>query len=77
MPRRHGPALLSDYEPIQVEFGGKTYDGSFLLDEGWVTVTCPYGSKGAALGRLAPKQLARILIREMIRALPIPAPEGS
>jgi hypothetical protein len=55
-------------EPVEIERGGRTYHGHFIIDGPSMTVTWNGQSKTTRLGGMAetPYILARLLLREMV-----------
>jgi hypothetical protein len=51
---------------VWIEFEGRRITGTYVVWDGWVTVTSEAGIKQADLGRLPPDLLARLLLRELI-----------
>jgi hypothetical protein len=58
-------------EPIEIERDGKVYQGRFVIDGRWITVTCDGQSKSAPLSGMAatPERLARLLLREIVTGI--------
>ena len=49
---------------VWIEFEGRRVTGTYVVWDGWITVTSEAGIKQADLGRLAADVLARLLLRE-------------
>jgi hypothetical protein len=46
---------------------GKLHTASWILSNGWVTVSGPLGAKTTELGKLDPDALARLMLTEMVK----------
>jgi hypothetical protein len=46
---------------------GKLHTASWVLSDGWVTVSGPLGAKTTELGKLGPDALARLMLTEMVK----------
>ena len=51
---------------VWIEFVGRRVTGTYVVWDGWITVTSEAGIKQADLGRLAADVLARLLLRELM-----------
>jgi hypothetical protein len=58
-------------EPVEIERGGRVYQGRFVIDGRSMTVTCDGHSKSTPLGGMAdaPQTLARLLLREIVTGM--------
>ena len=54
------------YKNVEVDVGGRSYTGSFYVENGRVHVGGAYGSKDVALNSAAPKSIASRLLREIV-----------
>lgn len=52
--------------PISVEVGGKTYHGSYTVEQGMITVHSAGGMKTTQVGSMPVDVLARMLLHELI-----------
>jgi hypothetical protein len=50
---------------VMIEGNGKSLEGRFVVQDGIVHVLSVLGVKATQLGDLAPRQVARILLREL------------
>jgi hypothetical protein len=57
--------------PVEIERGGRIYQGRFVIDGHSMTVTCDGYSKSTPLGGMAdaPHTLARLLLREIVTGM--------
>lgn len=62
MPKQREPRWL----PVSIELNGKTYDGSYSVSGGMITVSGPYGSRRTQVGGSPPDMLARMLLAEIV-----------
>lgn len=46
---------------------GKLHTASWVVSNGWVTVSGPLGAKTTELGKLDPDALARLILTEMVK----------
>jgi len=51
---------------VWIEFEGRRVTGTYVVWDGWITVTSEAGIKQAELGRLPADVLARLLLRELM-----------
>jgi len=58
---------LEIWREITTEYNGRAIKGSFKFLDGVVTVRTLHGSKAAQVRDQTPKQLAKILLRELAR----------
>jgi hypothetical protein len=56
--------------PVEIEFEGKTYTGSYTVEQGMITVSNLYGRKVTQVGSSSPASLARIMLAEIVREDP-------
>lgn len=54
-------------ECVEISIDGKTYEADYVLNENVVTVYGEGGSESTQLGGLNEEQVARILLRNLIR----------
>jgi hypothetical protein len=53
-------------ESIEVDFEGKTYTVTYLVEKGMINVGCAFDSKWAKVGATPPLVLARIIGMELL-----------
>lgn len=53
---------------VIIQYKGKDYTGFYSIDEGIIKVHSVYGEKATQLGSLAPRVLAQMLLRELVKA---------
>lgn len=63
-PRLRSPAMAR-FETIKVELAGRTWNGSYTLEDGEVSVASAYGSKRVKIGRRAPQRVAEEALRRI------------
>jgi hypothetical protein len=56
------------YETIEYPFEGKTYSGRFYVEDGWVFLSCPFGSKSATVQASPPVSIVGLLFGEILVA---------
>jgi hypothetical protein len=59
------PPTGLEQHAVWIEFEGHRVTGTYVVWDGWLTVTSEAGIKQADLGRLPPDVLARLLLREL------------
>lgn len=61
-PKRKEPR---HYESVECTFDERTYIARFYVEDGWVYVSSEFGTNKAAIGKLVPSSLARLLVGEL------------
>jgi hypothetical protein len=60
------PPRGREQHAISIEVDGRRISGTYVVWNGWITVTSEFGIKQADLGRLPADLLARLLLRELV-----------
>ena len=60
------PPMGLEHHAAWIEFEGRRVTGTYVVWNGFITVTSEAGIKQAELGRLPPDVLARLLLRELM-----------
>ena len=54
-------------EPVEIQFKGRIFTGSYTVSSGMVHVISLYGRKSTRIGGMTPQLLARTLFKEIIQ----------
>jgi hypothetical protein len=57
-------------ETIKVEHAGRTWNGSYTLEDGEVSVASAYGSERVKVGRRKPQKVAEEALERIVAARP-------
>jgi hypothetical protein len=60
------PPRGREQHAVLIEVDGRRIAGTYVVWDGWITVTSAFGIKQADLGRLPADLLARLLVRELV-----------
>lgn len=52
--------------PVSVELNGKTYNGTYTVARGMITVTSVWGTKTTQVGNMPVEMLAKMLLSEIV-----------
>jgi hypothetical protein len=63
MSKKRNPAVKRE---VSIEYKGKTYNATYTVEKGIITVSTLYGKKATQVGGSPPESLARIMIRELV-----------
>ncbi len=53
--------------PVSIEVNGRTYNGVYTVDGSIISVSSAIGSKRTQIGGSSPKNLARVMLSELVR----------
>jgi hypothetical protein len=60
------PPRGREQNAVWIEVDGRRVSGTYVVWDGWISVTSEHGIKRAEVGRLPADVLARLLLRELV-----------